>query len=134
KRVSVFFVDFASAFDEVDSATLLFILGKVGVPTKCINILKSLYSHTSARVWTYLGLSQPFGIEPEVKQVSGLSPLLFSLYINDIVDSLGGGVKINGKRISALLYADDLVLLEVHPSVLQKVMINRLEEYCGVWN
>ncbi|KAL1124725.1 hypothetical protein AAG570_001348, partial [Ranatra chinensis] len=97
-----------------------------------INILKGLYSSTSARVWTNLGLSQTFGIKSGVKQGCGLSPLLFSFYANDLVDSLGGGVEINGKRISALLQ-DDLVLLAVHPSALQK-MINRLEEYCGVWN
>ncbi|KAL1114886.1 hypothetical protein AAG570_007710, partial [Ranatra chinensis] len=95
-----------------------------------INVLKSLYSNTSARLRTSLGLSQPFGIESGVKQGC---PLLYSLYVNDIFNSLGGRVEINGKKISALLYAEDLVLLAVHPSVLQK-MTNRLEQYCGVWN
>ncbi|XP_039276148.1 uncharacterized protein LOC120349696 [Nilaparvata lugens] len=62
-----------------------------------------------------------------------MSPLLFSLFLNDLNDELGGGLLINGKRIRVLLYADDIALISDSPVGLQ-YMINNLERYCEMWN
>lgn len=46
-----------------------------------------------------------------VRQGCLLSPLLFSLYLDDLPLALEGGVRIGGTLISVLMYADDIVLL-----------------------
>ncbi len=54
-----------------------------------------------------------------------LSPTLFNIFINDLVDdvnSLNLGVFIDGHRISILLYADDIVLLGETEKDLQKML------------
>ena len=67
-----------------------------------------------------------------MKQGCNLSPILFSLYVNDLVDELPGGIEIAGTSIKCLLFADDIVILANTPEMLQ-IMINRLWEYCQVW-
>ena len=47
-----------------------------------------------------------------------LSPLLFSLYLNDLLDILSGGLHVAGTNVKILLYADDIVLLSDSPAGL----------------
>ena len=67
-----------------------------------------------------------------VKQGCPLSPLIFSLYINDIpsvADGVQGAVTgKDGVHVSHLLYADDLTLLSNRPEQLQ-CMLNKLAVY-----
>ncbi|XP_073980661.1 uncharacterized protein [Rhodnius prolixus] len=44
-----------------------------------------------------------------------------------------GGVRVAGVNIRCLLYADDIVVMADHPSILQS-MINRMSAYCDQWN
>jgi len=64
-----------------------------------------------AAVWDGEQLSEWFTMEAKVKLGCLLSPLLFSLFLNDITDSLPCGFQICGCSIKALLYADDIVIL-----------------------
>ena len=60
-----------------------------------------------------------------VKQGCVLSPLLFSLFINDLPEVLPFGVNVAGVNVKVLLYADDIVVLADSPEDL-KAMIDRL--------
>ena len=80
-------------------------------------------------------LSEWFRVTGGLKQGCLLSPLLFNLYINDLiceVSSLGEGVEIGNERIHILLYADDIVLVAQSETNLQK-MLDCLNNWCTKW-
>lgn len=132
KKTYAFFVDFSSAFDIIPRNSLFYKLSSAGLSRKMVALLQKLYENTNSRVWDGTSLSEPFNVTQGVKQGCLLSPLLFSLYLNDLHDFLPGGLVISNTIVKVLLYADDIVLLADSPSVLQS-MINSLYSYCSQW-
>ena len=69
-----------------------------------------------------------------LKQGDPSSPLLFILFINDIVVNINADfedvLRIEELRIFMLLYADDAIVFAKSPTVLQS-MLNVIELYCG---
>ena len=91
------FVDFKKAFDSVNREAVWTVLGKFGFPGKFINIIKALYTGSTARVQSGGLTSEEFNIFTGVKQGCVLAPTLFSIYLTAIVkmafDGDGGGIK-----------------------------------------
>ena len=57
-------------------------------------------------------MNDSFAVSRGLRQGCVLSPLLFSLYVNSLVEKLrsaGVGVECRGQTVTALLYADDAV-------------------------
>ena len=80
--------------------------------------------------------SKSFRITNGTRQGSVLSPLLFSIYLDDLLKDLrthGLGCHIGGLWYGALGYADDLILLAPNREVLQK-MIKVCETYAAEHN
>ena len=71
-----------------------------------------------------------------VRQLDGLSPLLFNLYTNDMPSifdfSVTELVSLNTTRLNCLLYADDLILLSESEKGLQSCL-DSLNSYCNRW-
>jgi len=133
-KVFAFFIDFSAAFDTVNRNSLIYKLHSYGFSTKSVEAIKAIYSDTRARVWTKKGYTDEFSTSCGVRQGCLLSPLLFTIYINDLVDAIDvGGFCYNGVWIRLLLYADDIVFLASSPCVMQE-MIDRLENYCDIWD
>ena len=99
-------------------------------------ILKSLYSNLSLRVIVNsYSLSNAFPLNLFFSQGDNLSPNLFKLYANGLIDDFDHScspVLLGQKHISCLLYADDLVLLSESQEGLQNCL-NTTWEYCKSW-
>jgi len=132
KKTYAFFVDFKCAFDKLPRNSLFYKLTGMGLSCKMVVILMSIYNETTSKIWNGKEMSSPVNVEQGVKQGCLLSPLLFSLYLNDLHDFLPGGLQIGGVTIKVLMYADDIVLLSTCPIELQR-MINSLSCYCDTW-
>ena len=92
------------------------ILQEMGIPDDLTHILRNLYSVQEATVRTGHETTDWFQIEKEVHQGCILSPCLFNLYAeyimrNDGLDEAQAGIKIAGRNINNLRYADDTTLM-----------------------
>ena len=83
-------------------------------------MLCSMYHNLSGRVRTSTDISDAFNISIGLRQGCNLSPYLFNLYINDmslLLDKAGIDlVRLNGRNMGSLLYADGMVLLSYSES------------------
>ncbi|CAG5084863.1 Similar to jockey\pol: RNA-directed DNA polymerase from mobile element jockey (Drosophila funebris) [Cotesia congregata] len=129
------FVDFKRAFDSVPHVLLWNKLFKAGISPKIFRILKILYDQAICQIRSGGMLSEKFEVTEGVLQGEILSPLLFILYLYDIVkyfrEKKAKSIQINSNYdMIMLLYADDLVILSDSILNLRK-NVNILEEYCG---
>ena len=97
----------------------------------------SLYNKTQCAIKVDNQITDFFNYEKGVRQGCPLSPLLFNLYINDLIDAINKtsltDIYLNeNNKINALLYADDLVLISESKEGLQK-QIDTLHNYCKKW-
>ena len=116
KSIYFCFLDYAKAFDGVDHNKLWKILKEMGIPDHLICLLRNLYAGQEATVRTGHATTDWFQIGQGVRQGCILSPCLFNLYTEYIMRNAGleeaqGGIKIAGRNINNLRYADDTTLL-----------------------
>ena len=120
---------YAKAFDCVDHNKLWEILKEMGIPDHLTCLLRNLYPGQEATVRTGHGTTDWFQIGKVVRQGCILSPCLFNFYAVYIMRNAGleeaqAGIKIAGRNINNLRYADDITLMaqsEELKSLLMKV-------------
>ena len=116
KHIYMCFIDYSKAFDCVDHTLLWRALEDMGVPKHLIVLLRNLYCNQEATVRTEAGDTEWFKIGKGVRQGCILSPYLFNLYTETIMrraemDSDNEGVRVGGRCINNLRYADDTTLI-----------------------
>ena len=114
----------------MDHNKLWKILKKMGIPDHLNCLLRNLYAGQEAAVRTVYGIADWLKIGKGVHQGCILSPCLFNLHAEYIMRNawLGeaqAGIKIDGRNINNLRYADDTTLMaeseEELKSLLKKV-------------
>ena len=113
---NICFIDYAKAFDCVDHNKLWKILKEMGMPDHPTCLLRNLYAGQEATVRTGHGKTECFQIGKGVCQGCILSPCLFIFYPEYIMRNAGldeaqAGIKIAGRNINNLRYADDTTLM-----------------------
>ena len=88
----------------------------MGIPDHLTCLLRNLYAGQKATVRTGHGTTDWFQTGKGVRQGCILSPHLFNLYEEYIMRNAGleetqAGIKIAGRKINNLRYADDITLM-----------------------
>ena len=126
KQTVAVFIDFKSAFDSVHRASMWKALLAIGVPSKVVRVIAAFYDGTACRVKVQGEKSSPFEVKTGVRQGCVLSPLLFNVVIDWIMNkSLAGrtGVACGmGLNFTDAGYADDIVFLEETEAQAQELL------------
>ena len=132
KNIYFCFINYAKAFDCLDHNKLWKTLKEMGIPDHLTCLLRNLYAGQEATLRTGHGTTDRFQIGKGVRQGCILSPCLFNFYAEYIMRNAGLeeaqiGIKIAGRNINNLRYADDTTLMaeseEELKSLLMKVKV-----------
>ena len=109
------------------------ILKEMGLPDHLTCLLRNLYAGQEATVRTGHGTTDWFQIGKGACQGCILSPCLFNLYAEYTVRNAGldeaqDGIKIAGRNINNLRYADDTTLMAKIKEELKSLLMKEKEE------
>ena len=109
------------------------ILKEMGIPDHLTCLLRNMYAGQEATVRTGHGTTDWFQIGKGVRQGCILSPCLFNFRAEYIVRNPGleetqAGIKIAGRNINNLRYADDLTLMAESKEELKSLLMKVKEE------
>ena len=143
------FIDYRKTFDSVNRIALWKKLIQQNINGKMLRVVHSMYNNAIARVRQNSKLSF-FLTNVGVRQGENLSPILFSFFLNDLVDFISRGydgltditntvhlVFDNADaevyfKLFLLLYADNTVVLAESKEQIQ-VVLNSIYFYCQTW-
>ena len=133
RKIFSCFVDFSKAFDTIPRDLLFEKLLKYGINGKFFNNIKTMYTNDNCCIKVGNKLTESFLANQGVKQGCILSPLLFNIFIADIVERFETEncrpIKIDESRnLSCLLWADDIILLS-HSEEGLRNMLSALDSY-----
>ena len=133
KDVYFCFINYSKAFDCVDHNKLWKILKEKGITDHLTCLLRNLYAGQETTVRTRHGTFDWFQIGKEVHQDRILSPCLFNLYAEYIMqnaqlDEVEAGIKIARRNINNLRYADDTTLMAKSEEELKNLLMRVKEQ------
>ena len=128
ENISFWFIGYAKAFDCMDHNKLWKILKAMGIPDHLTCLLRNLYASQKATIRTRHGTTDWLQIGKRVCQGCILSPCSFKLnaeYLmgNARLDEAQAGIKIAGRNINNLRYADDTTLLGESEEELKNLLM-----------
>ena len=136
KKLYCGFIDFSKAFDYVVRPNLWQKMIRYGIRGKMLSIIQSMYNSIKSRVKLNDMISNDFPCCLGVRQGECLSPLLFSLFLNDIEETMMlnsfSGIEMYMFKLFMLLYADDIILFSETADGLQRGF-DILADYCNIW-
>ena len=105
----------------------------MGIPDHLTCLLRNLCAGQEATVRTGHGITDWFQIGKGVHQGCTLSPCLFNFYAENIMRNAGleeaqAGIKIAGRNINNLRYADDTTLMAESEEELKNLLMKMKEE------
>ena len=133
KNIYFWIIDYAKAFDCVDHNKLWKILKEMAIPDHLTCLLRNLHASQEATVGTGHGTMDWFQIGKGVHRGCILSPYLFNLYAeylmqNAMLDEAQARNKIPGRKINNLRYAEDTTLMTESEEDLKSLLMEVKEE------
>ena len=122
------FIDYAKVIDCVDHNKLWKILKEMGISDHLTCLLRNLYEGQEATDRTGHETTNWFQVRKGVRQGCILSPCLFNFYAEYITRNAGleeaqAGIKIAGRNINNLRYADDTTLMAESEEELKSLLM-----------
>ncbi len=109
---------------------------KSGIQGKLLRIVKDMYANVKSRVKSCSSYSDYFSYAVGLRQGEVMSPILFSLFVEDLElylqDSINSGLSIDDIVLIVLLFADDMAILGKSPAEVQS-HLDKLYVYCNAW-
>lgn len=147
KPLICIFVDFKKAYDSVDRSSLFQFLEEKGLDYKTRKLIEQTLTDTKSKVKFMGEISESFDIKTGVRQGDGLSPLLFNIVLDKVMEewetelrrqnlwepvTLGTAKK--GLKIPYLAFADDIAILteNEHTAVRQIEALKECAEKVGL--
>jgi hypothetical protein len=125
EKMYICFVDFEKAFDHVDWVKMLQILRNVGVDWKDRRLIMNLYMQQKTVVKVRHVCSEESDMARGMRQGCCLSPLLFTVYAEammaEAMEGVQEGIKVGGKLLNDVRFADDLGVVAGSERGLQKI-------------
>jgi hypothetical protein len=121
KTIFMCFIDYSKAFDCVDHSRQWNTLRNMGVPEHLIALIKSLYTNQEAAVKMEYGNTEWF----EVGKGVSFPPTYSICTVNIFQEGWNlktTGIKIGGRTINNLRYADDITLLTEDKEDMRKLL------------
>ena len=136
QKLYCIFIDYEKCFDKIDCSYLWQKLLTENVSCKLVRAIKSMYTTVKSCVKYKSSYSSFFESNMGLKQGDPSSPLLFMLFVNDIMENINANLQnifsINELKLFLILFADDQVLFATSPNTLQ-LLLSDLETYCQLW-
>jgi len=117
-QTAVVYIDFAKAFDTVSHKRLFVKLHAYGIPGTFLSWLLNFFSDRTHQTKIHSLLSEPENLLSGVIQGSGIGPIKFVMFINDLVDAL------KQFGVCVKLFADDV---KVYIRVLNNCDVQQLQ-------
>ena len=114
KEYNIVFLDLAKAFDTVSHSSIKKGLKRKGIPSQAQDTIMEMYKNATTRISVGGRTTRSIQINAGVKQGCSLSPLLFNLIVDELLEEvlkLKVGIGINQEWLSCMAFADDLVLI-----------------------
>ena len=130
--ISLAFCDISKAYDSVCRELLYLKLKNVGFGGKVVGLIRAMYFNDCVRLNMASGLTDPVYFTQGVKQGCSLSPMLFALYVSGLGDALHRsqlGIELGEEIITALFFADDLVLISRTPKLGMDKLIKAVMDF-----
>ena len=126
--VDSIYLDFSKAFDTVPHRRLLGKLESYGIKGDLHNWIKAFLMDRTQEVVVNGSVSEPSPVISGIPQGTVLGPILFVVYINDLLDDISSG---------GLMFADDTKIYRQitshEDSLLLQNDINKLENWSKIW-
>ena len=128
-------LDAEKAFDSCNwDALFKKLVEEKKIPAKIVKIISSLYKNGTAHVHYENCISEMFRLSQGVRQGSILSPYLYNIYsellLNTLEKETKVGTSIYDVFTGVIMYADDIILLSPTVSGLQ-TLVDKCTKYCN---
>lgn len=129
--MTVAYVDFRKAFDTVSHEKLFHRLRSYGIAGNLLSWLQNLYSGRTHRTRVGMSLSTVADLLSGVIQGSGIGPLMFLAFINELIELMKRyGVTIKLFADDSKLYAEIVDISDVHKF---QAALDQLSDWAATW-